>query len=278
MAELRRRREAIGLSGPQVARELNWSTSKISRLENGQTLPRSTDVEALLTLYQIPEPERTRLLDLVPPSTASEWWEQYADAIPPGFIDYLGYESGAEESWEWQAIIVPGLLQTPDYARMIIDVPPYKDLLTPRQIRSRIELRMARIERVLGNSSASFNVVLDESTLMRRVGDNSIMAAQIRHLMDVAETPNLSLQVLLNREGLPGGYMPNFILLKFPTVEGFGEIHPEVLYVEDESGGNVDMDEMRTHRQFMAFKRLSEVALNPQDTIRFLESQIEKWV
>ncbi|WP_327584224.1 helix-turn-helix domain-containing protein [Nonomuraea sp. NBC_00507] len=274
VAELRRRREAVGLSGPQVATELKWSTSKISRLENGQILPNAKDVEALLDLYEMPEPDRSQLLDLVPLSSAPEWWEKYSESIPDGYIRFLGFESAAAERWEWQSLVIPGQLQTEAYAGAVIGAALGE--LTPRQIRRRIELRMARRERYMQDPSLTSKVVLDESVLRRKFGNESIMSEQLHHLREVAERPNIELQVLLNSQG-PPVLAQSFILLRFPTFENLGELHPDVLYVETEQGGGVDEDEMRTHRHLVAFKKISEAALSPQDTMSFIENQGKRW-
>ncbi|MEV0829980.1 helix-turn-helix domain-containing protein [Nonomuraea rubra] len=276
VSELRQRRDLVGLTGPQAAKTLGWSTSRFSRLETGQILLNPRDVEALLDLYEMPEPVRTHLLELVPKASAPEWWEPYADAIPVPYRDFLGFDSGAEERWEWQSLVISGLLQTESYSRALIDVPHIAQL-TPRQVRRRVEIRMARQQRFINDPSTFHNVVMDESVLARRVGDEGIMKAQLRHIAELARLPNFNVQILLNSQGLPGGYMSNFILLRFPTLEGLGELHPDVLYQEDDAGGRLDADEMRAHRHFMAFKHLSEAALNPQDTIRFIEEQIPKW-
>ncbi|WP_326643093.1 helix-turn-helix domain-containing protein [Nonomuraea fuscirosea] len=276
LSELRKRRDAVGLTGPQAAKTLGWSTSRFSRLETGQLILNPKDVESLLDLYEMPEPTRTLLLDLVPKASAPEWWEPYAEAIPIPYREYLGFESGSEERWEWQSLVISGLLQTEDYSQALIDVPHIAQL-TPRQVRRRVEIRMARQQRFINDPSTKHNVVMDESVLARRIGDDAIMKAQLRHIAELAERPNLHIQILLNRQGLPGGYMSNFILLRFPELEGLGELHPDVLYQEDDAGGQLDADEMRAHRHFMVFRFLSEAALSPQDTIHFIEERRRTW-
>ncbi len=276
LSELRKRRDAVGLTGPQAAKTLGWSTSRFSRLETGQILLNIKDVESLLDLYEMPEPGRTLLLELVPKATVPEWWEPYAEAIPVQYREYLGFESGAAERWEWQSLVISGLLQTEHYSQALIDVPHIAQL-TPRQVRRRVEIRMARQRRFIDDPSTVHNVVMDESVLARRIGDDAIMTAQLRHIAELAKLSNLNIQILPNSRGLPGGYMSNFILLRFPKLEGLGELHPDVLYQEDDAGGQLDADEMRAHRHFMAFKYLSEAALSSQDTIRYIEERMQKW-
>ncbi|PZG03434.1 helix-turn-helix domain-containing protein [Nonomuraea aridisoli] len=275
VAELRRRREAVGFSGPQVAKALGWSTSKISRLENGQILPNSRDVENLLDLYEMPEPDRSQLLALVPQCAAPEWWEKYSDAISEDYVGFLGFESGATERWDWQSLVIPGQLQTEAYARAIIGT-GYFGELTPRQIRRRTELRIERKEQYISNPSLTSKIIIDESVLARKIGDESLMAEQLCHLQELAERPNIEIQVLLNDQGLPVP-VTNFILLRFPELENLGELYPDVLYVENEAGGGVDEDEIRTHRYHLAFARISEVALSPAESMECLAARETKW-
>ncbi|MEW9548139.1 helix-turn-helix domain-containing protein [Nonomuraea sp. NPDC050783] len=275
VTELRRRRDALGLSGPRVAQELGWSTSKISRLEKGQIVPGAKDVQALLDLYEMPEPGRSRLLGLVPLASAPEWWEKYSDAIAESYASLLGFESGAEERWEWQSLVLPGRLQTEEYARAIIGNGVFGEL-SPRQVKRLVELRMERKNRLRNDALLTSRVIVDESVLSRRIGDGAVMREQMRHLRELAGENGLDLQVLLHSRGLPAP-VPCFVLLRFPVVEGLGELYPDVLYVEDEVGGRLDEDEMRAHRYLVVFEKFSKVALDPRESVRLIEEWERKW-
>ncbi|MCK2220077.1 DUF5753 domain-containing protein [Actinomadura sp. ATCC 31491] len=232
-------------------------------------------MRALLELYDMPESQRSQLLELVALSSDAEWWETYSDTIADGYASFLGFESGAAERWEWQALVIPGSLQTENYARAVVGG-GYFGELTPRQIRRRIDLRMARYNRLINDPLVDSRVIIDESVLLRKMGDRTIMSEQLNHLRELAEHPQIHLQVLLHDQGLVAP-VPSFILLRFSTLDGLGELYPDVVYLEDAAGGYLDEDELLTHRYLVLFNRISEVALSSEESMRFVEERAKRW-
>jgi len=195
--ELRRIREHIGLNGDDVAERLGWSASKVSRIENARQTPRLGDVRRLLDLYSVEQPYRDQLLELARDAARKGWWEEYSGRLPEVYPVYIGLEVEAEAVWQYAVEVIPGLLQTEEYARGVIQ--PWQPIgaVPPSQIEARIEARLARQKVLTRRPPLQFNVVLDETVLLRRYGDPSAMRAQPEHLARLgAELPNLALQVL----------------------------------------------------------------------------------
>jgi transcriptional regulator with XRE-family HTH domain len=200
-AELRRLRGTR--TGDEVAKALSWSPAKISRYELGQTNFPLDEVEKLLDFYGVAEPRRSQLLTLAAEAGQRGWWEEYSDALAPEFMEFIGLEAEAEADWmaHWQVGVIPGLLQTEEYARQlnsgyhsVIPTPP--GVLEPL-----VRVRMIRQELLRREPPLRLSVVIDESVLLRRIGDHGLMHTQLHHLVRVAGLPNVDLRILpLNRE------------------------------------------------------------------------------
>ncbi|MGP4111368.1 helix-turn-helix domain-containing protein [Streptomyces sp. 4N509B] len=229
---LRELREAAGVSRAKAAWAIRGSESKMSRLERGRCACKPRDVADLLSLYQVTdEQDRATLLALAAQANAPVWWQEYADVIPPWFESYLGMEQAAHVVRGYEVQFVPGLLQTPDYARAVIQ------LSRPglgaaegggRAIRRGVELRMLR-QRVLHRPSdpARLWMVIDEAVLCRPVTNAAAHRAQLRHLLEVSEQPHVTVQVMPFTAGghaagggplsivrLPGGTFPDVVYLE----------------------------------------------------------------
>lgn len=200
-AELRRLR-GTHRTGGQVARALGWSPAKISRYELGQGGFPPHEVEKLLDFYEVAEPRRTQLLALAADANARGWWEDYSDAIDPEFMEFIGLEAEALSIDHWQPLVIPGLLQTQDYARSIMS--GYDAVIpTPPGIQMRrVDVRVIRQELLtLRQPPLQLRAVLDESVLLRSFGGHEVMYAQMHHLVQMAELPNVDLRILpLGRE------------------------------------------------------------------------------
>ncbi len=225
-AQLRQLREASGITREDAGYAIRASHSKISRLELGRTSFKPRDVADLLTLYGVTDAaERTSLLSLAEQASSPGWWRPYADLVPPWFEAYLGLEQAASVIRSYEVQFVPGLLQTPDYARAVImlghsDAPA-------ADIDRRVGLRMRR-QRVLHKPDApSLWAVIDEGALRRPLGSAETMRGQLEHLCEVAELPNVTVQVLPFNVGGHSAAGGPVTILRFPE----GEL-PEVVYLE----------------------------------------------
>ncbi|MEV4456719.1 MULTISPECIES: helix-turn-helix transcriptional regulator [unclassified Microbispora] len=268
--ELRRLRERADLTGDQVAARLGWSAAKISRIETARTSPRTADVEALLVIYMVDSGQRQELLALHRDATRKGWWEDYRDSLPKEYTTFLGLEAEATTARDWEPQVVPGLFQTEAYVRAMMESGQRSTLEAPGNVRSRIEVRMARQQAVLrAESPLAISAVLEESVLLRRFGDHEVMREQLRRLVEVSELPNVELRIL----PLDADHPINtgaFCHLKLP------EFH-DVVYLEALLGGRLVEDEAIVYRYEVAFDYLETKALDVDESRRFLEKTVRHW-
>ena len=194
-AELREIRESKGKSGDAVAAALKWSPSKISRYERARTGLRPREVERLLDYYQITGSRRTLLLALAEDAAQKGWWEEFADTLSEDYQQFIGLEHEATSIAIWHVDVVAGLLQTEAYARHIISSYSRVEPVPPGMIGRLVRVRMRR-QQVLDREDLQLSVVLDESVLKRRIGDESVMYEQLQRLVREADRPNFTLQIL----------------------------------------------------------------------------------
>jgi transcriptional regulator with XRE-family HTH domain len=223
-AELRRLRRRSGLQLAQVAQELDCSTSKISRLENGKGIPRIPDVAALMGLYGVQDGEqRDQLTRLVHESREQGWWERYIDgAQAEQFVlnataRYAALETEAARVRSFELSWIHGLLQAPDYTRAVLAAVVLSDHHLPDELERLVELRRRRQEALTQRRPRlELEVVLDESVLSRVVGSPAVMAAQLRYLRERAELANVTVRVLPFAAGLRRAHAGPFQILEFP--------------------------------------------------------------
>ncbi len=267
-AELHRLRERSGLTGDQVAERLGWSPSKISRIENHRSGIKLTDARKLLDLYQVSDRHRDELLALAREAGRKAWWEAYSDALPSAYAFYIALEAEAKLSCEREVQIVPGLLQTEDYARAVIR--RHMDsfsAIPPGEIERRVEVRLARQRILTDEGSLELSIILDESVLTRRIGDSSIMHAQLKKLLECADLPNVTLRVHpLERPQVIG--TDSFVLLQFDSAHEIS-LH-DVVYLETLNGGIYIEREAETYQYRLAFERMKAEALDPRQTQDFI--------
>lgn len=222
--ELRRLRAAAGKTLDAVAEHLECSPAKISRIESGQVGARIQDVRDMLDFYRVAGAERESLLELVRQSRRKGWWQAYADVLRDAFGQLIGLEDEATGIWTFENNLVPGLLQTPGYARAMItsrrDDPP-------ELIERWIELRLTR-QAVLGRQHApEYHAVIDEAALRRPAGSPHVMDEQYAHLIAMAQRPSLTVQVLPFSAGADASGAFPFVILGFADLA-----EPKVVYAE----------------------------------------------
>jgi hypothetical protein len=193
-AELRRLRGVR--TGTTVATALGWSPAKVSRYELGQGSFPLEEIEKLLDYYGVGEAQRTQLLDLAAEANERAWWHDYADALSPEYMEFIGLEAEAASALVWQVAAVPGLLQTEEYAHAIHVAHQQAVLMPPGGFERRVRVRMIRQGVLTKTPPLELSAVIDESVLLRKIGSRDVMYAQLRHLAEMSQLPNVELRIL----------------------------------------------------------------------------------
>lgn len=275
-AELRRLRGYR--TGGTVAKALGWSPAKISRYELGRTSYPLDEVEKLLDFYGVTQSRRAQLVALAEGANQRGWWEEYADAIAPEYMEFIGLEAEAVSVAHWEVGVVAGLLQTEEYARNIYNGFQAVFPTAPTTIERRVRVRMLR-QQVLTSRDPplELSVVLDEGALLRKIGDAEVMYRQLRHLAEIGDLPNVQLQVL-SLESAGSLIAGSFVVFGLSAEDETGKLGDVVstegltdnLQVEGET------DTFYIYRLF--FKKLVELALSPDDSRRLiLRTAAQRW-
>lgn len=261
-AALRKMREDKGMSVKQATEHLLCSPSKISRIETGQRGATLRDVRDLCDLYGVTgEAERDRLMNLAREGKQQGWWQPYD--LPDS--TYVGLEQAATSLEIYHSAVVPGLLQTADYARAVHEGGIPK--LNQDVIEQRIEVRIRRQMLLSQGKPPGFHAVLDEAALYRQVGGPRVMYEQLKKIIDACERPRTSVQVLPYTVGAHPAMESNFTILKLDTL---ATRVSRVVYVEG-LVGQIYLDRPQdTDRYLQAFAQLMKIALNPQDSVDLL--------
>lgn len=264
-AQLRRLREARGITREDAGYAIRGSESKISRMELGRVGLKPRDVEDLLTLYGVRDPaEREAVLSLVKESNSHAWWHEYDDVLPDWFRTYVGLEEDAMMVRVFQSHAVPGLLQTEEYARAAITAgrPDFRST----EIERTLEVRKSRKEQLFKRNPLRLWAVIDEAALRRPVGGVSVMRRQIEHLAELTEYAHVTVQVLPFRAGAQASIAGAFNLLRF-----YDENLPDVLYLENLVGALYLDKRDHVDRYARVMDRLAAESLPPERTARALQ-------
>lgn len=263
-AQLRRLREASGISTEQAGYEIRGSHSKISRMELGRVGFKERDVADLLTLYGVSDPdERAPLLRLAKESNTPGWWHRYGDILPSWFEVYLGLEEAASLLRAYELQFVPGLLQTEDYARAVVRL-GFSDA-SEEEVERRVQIRTTRQERFTSPGAPTLWAVLDEAVVRRPLGGRDVMRAQIRHLIEVSELPHVTLQIVPFGAGGHAAVGGPFTILRFAE-PGLSD----VVYLEQLTSA-LYLDKPTDVDTYMrVMNKLCITAERPDDTARFL--------
>ncbi|PDP88546.1 hypothetical protein CQJ94_05955 [Glycomyces fuscus] len=212
-AELRRARERASLTGSQAAKELKWSAGKLSKIEKTETKRLSSaDLDKMMDLYKIEDPRmREALQALAKDAKVKGWWSKYRDIFGDQALPDFEAEAAVIRSFE--ALSIPGLLQTPSYAEAIFKGGRY---VNPEEIQRRVEFRIARRDILSKFHPAQFRAVIDEAALRRIVGGRQVMREQLEHLLHMAQLPNIDIQVLPFEAGAHSALAAPFTILDFP--------------------------------------------------------------
>ncbi|SEG24136.1 Death domain-containing protein [Thermomonospora echinospora] len=263
-AELRILRERAGFTWPAVAEEMGWSESKLYRIENDKSRILARDVKRLIKLYEIDDAKAEVLLELARQAREPDWWHRYSGAIPEWFQVYVVLEASASEVREYESELVPGTLQTEAYTRAIMSTAPILD--SDEEIEEKIAVRMNRQARLAGEAPLNLWVVLNEAVIRRTVGGPEVMREQLDHLVKLARTRNVTLQVLPFDAGEHAAMLGSFYLMRFPD-----EGNPDKVYVELQTGGVYSQKTDEVERYSLVFDHLRARALGPEQTVEFIQ-------
>jgi len=274
-SELVRLRKERGLTQQQVARELEWSASKLIRVEGGASSITKVDLDALLSEYGVTsESHRERLHALNRGAKERGWWDSYRDYASPSYLHYVGLEAGAAFIRQFQIGFIPGLLQTPEYARVVTAV----GSVDPKQVDPIVELRLRRRSELAQREAKPRQYfVIDEAVIRRHVGikkDRAIMPNQLRSIAERAEREDLvTVRVIPFESGAHPGLFDSFTLLEFE-----GARLPDALYLEaarDEFRIIADNDPQAA-KYAEDFEELLEDALSAQSSIELIRRVAEE--
>jgi transcriptional regulator with XRE-family HTH domain len=273
-AELRGIRESKGKSGDVVAAALKWSPSKISRYERARTGLRPREVERLLDYYGITGAQRALLLGLAEDAAQKGWWEEFADSLSEDYQQFIGLEHEATSMAIWHVDVVAGLLQTEAYARHIIGSYSRVEPVAPGMIGRMVRVRTQR-QQVLNREELQLTIVLDESVLKRRIGDESVMYEQLQRLAREAERPNLILRILpLETQHTVFG--ESFVIFSFG--DDSDAMLQDVVSTEHLKSGFILEGERETYLHRIAFQMLAEASLDPAESrALILETAESHW-
>lgn len=269
-AQLRRLREAKGISREEAGYLIRASESKISRMELGRVGFKERDIADLLSLYGIThQDERAALLALAKQAKTPGWWQRYGDILPSWFQTYLGLEEAASLIRTYEVQFVPGLLQTEDYARAVIN--HGNSGATGEEIERRVSLRLKRQQLLTRSGAPQLWAVVDEAVLRRPMGSPAVMAAQIESLIKSSELPNVTLQVLPFHVGAHSAEAGAFTILRFPEPD-----LPDVVYTEQLTGA-LYLDKREDVDAYMAtVDHLSVESAPPRTTIEILSKILQE--
>lgn len=271
---LKRLREEKGLTIEQVVGELSakyprWSRPKLSRIESRRQGIKPRDIEQLLDLYETDRATRDRLLALAESANERGWWLTYRRDLPEDFHPLLSLEVAATGMRQFETLLVPGLLQTADYARAVISgITPG---LSSDEVDRRVAARLARQQILSRDRPPEFHVILDEVILDRPIGRPAVMRGQLRRLAEAAESPQLTIQVLPKSIGVTCGLEGPFLTLSLP------EPIPDIGYAEGVGGGVYLESVEDVRRCTLRFGMLIDQALSPSKSIKMIASAADRF-
>ncbi|MCQ9132450.1 helix-turn-helix domain-containing protein [Streptomyces hilarionis] len=266
-AELRTLRAQAGLTSGEAARLVGWHQSKVSRIETGTSGSKPADVRLLLDAYGVTD-ERLRelMLDLAGAGGGGgrdHWWHAYRGVLPPAYRDFISLEAQASAMRTLETSVVPGLLQTAEYARAVTSAAVGG--VEEEQLDTLVEVRLARQDVLRAQPPLELNAVLDEAVLRREVGGPEVMARQLGRLAEAARLPQVRLQILPFSAGAHIGVTGPFVIFSFSRTSDLDVVVLDhltsSLYLERK-------EDLQAYTE--AFNALRAHALSPEDSSDFL--------
>jgi Domain of unknown function (DUF5753)/Helix-turn-helix domain len=261
--QLRRLRETSGITREEAGYRIRASESKISRMELGRVGFKERDVVDLLEMYGVANDERDALVELARGANTAGWWHQYADVLPDWFQTFVGLEEAASVLRVYEVQFVPGLLQTPDYARAIMTRgwPGAPE----EEIERRVNMRITRQELLTKQNGPRLWAVVDEAALRRPVGSREVFRSQLEHLIETTKNVKITLQVTPFRSGGHAAEAGAFTIMRFPE-----EDLPDVVYLEQLTSALYLDKREDVERYSEVMERLSVESEPPERTVDLL--------
>jgi transcriptional regulator with XRE-family HTH domain len=271
-AELRRLRVDRGHTQEHVAAEMEWSLSKLIRIENGTVAISVSDLRSLLAYYGMHDPQRIdTLLELARAAKRRMWWDEYRSELAPPLLTFVGFEFEASNIGTFHPVQVPGLMQTGAYARALLR--GLRPELSDREIDRRVEFRLRRQDEIFKRDDPpNYSAVLDESVLLRLPDrDERTLRSQVEHLIEFARRPYATVQVMPFDAGVHRGWDGNFTVMDFDGAE-------RVFYAQSNPSGDVLLWEEPdiADRFGRLIEELKRKALDAEASLAFLERALRR--
>ena len=266
---LRNARQDKNLTQEQVAAAMVWSPSKMIRIENAASSISINDVKALLQLYGITdEKQKAELVALAREARKPTWWRSYSHVASSSLIGLIDYESAASSVRQFEITYIPGILQTEEYAHAVLDN-FYGDTPNAEGVAALVELRTKRWDQLNREDAPQFSFILDEPVIHRLVGGPSVMRRQLRRLSEVAELPNVTIEIVPLSVGLHPGTSGPFEIIQLADASD-----EYVVYLE--AAREISDDPNETQRYLERFKRIKEKSLGPADSAPLLRKTADE--
>ncbi len=255
---LRRLRDAAGVTIEQVATVLECSDSKVSRIETGQVGVSPRDVRDMLEFYGVSGDQLDLLVQLARDAREKNWWDQEHGKVR--FATLVGFQDASSSMRTYQQYLIPGLLQTEDYARLIL-----RETVDPEEFKRAVRFRMARQALLFEPDAPAIIVILDEAVFCRSMGGPEVMRGQLDYLSEMAQRPNVTLQVLPFAAGPHPAVDGGFEIITFPD-----PLDPDVVYIEHATSDIYLEDTVAVGKYISIFDRVQGKALSPEASVLFI--------
>lgn len=266
-AALRKAREDQGLSLRGLAQQLSMNFSHLSNLETGKRVPNVEVTATILGALRLPADEREKILDLARNVSEPNWLTVGIPGIPHQLAGAWECERAASAITAWHPCVVPGLLQTTDYARAIATASG----LETHEIESRVMVKLSRREILTKRDPVEFKALVAETALREPIGDHAVMVDQLRHLLGIGDQKNVDIRVVPRRAGWHPGLVGPFLVYDFPD-------SPPVVHFEHHSSGAFDQNEDDVKAYRKAIDTMTKIAMSPRDSSEFIARLIvDEW-
>jgi len=269
--ELRAARQDKGLTQEQVASAMDWSLSKMNRIEKAKTGISTNDLKVLLPLYGITDKDRSEdLLALARAARQIPWWRGYADIAPSTLLELIDYENAASSISQFEPMLVPGILQTEEYALAVLRA-VYGEGSPAERVPALVELRTKRRDLLISDGAPLFSFLLDEAVIHRPVDSPAVMSRQLIHLVALASLPNVTIRVVPFAVGLHPGTKGPFKVIEFDD-----EPDEDVAFLEGPRGDFISDDPKETKSYLEMFNRISQLALGESESVGLLSKAADE--
>ena len=246
----------------QVAKAMEWSLSKMNRIEKAKSGISTNDLKALLPLYGITDEERTEeLLALARAARQSPWWNRYRDVAPAELLELMDFESAASAVSQFETMFVPEILQTEEYASVVLRA-FYGEKSATERVAALVDLYTRRSDLLTSKDAPTFSFVLDESIIHRQVGSPAAMSRQLVHLVYLAELPNVTMQIVPFTAGLHPRMNGSFEVVQFEDAPD-----ENIVFLAGPRGDFIIDDPRETGDYLQAFERIAEKSLSLSDSL-----------